>query len=77
MAKARIAILISGRGSNMQALIDAARDPDYPAEIALVISNRPKAPGLAKAGEAGISARSLITRISKIERTSKPRFTMR
>ncbi|WP_375205751.1 phosphoribosylglycinamide formyltransferase [Hyphococcus sp.] len=54
MAKARIAILISGRGSNMQALIDAARDPDYPAEIALVISNRPKAPGLAKAGEAGI-----------------------
>ena len=40
--------------SHMQALIDAARDPDYPAEIALVISNRPKAPGLAKAGEAGI-----------------------
>ncbi len=42
----RTAILISGRGSNMQALIERARDPSYPAEIALVVSNRPDAAGL-------------------------------
>jgi phosphoribosylglycinamide formyltransferase-1 len=46
--------LISGRGSNLQALIDAAVDPAYPAEIALVISNRPEAPGLGRAARAGI-----------------------
>jgi formyltetrahydrofolate-dependent phosphoribosylglycinamide formyltransferase len=54
--KRRVAILISGRGSNMAALIDAARDPDFPAEIALVVSNQPRAPGLALAAEAGIPA---------------------
>jgi phosphoribosylglycinamide formyltransferase-1 len=46
MAKRRVAILISGRGSNMAALIEAARAPDYPAEIVLVISNEPDAAGL-------------------------------
>ncbi len=51
----RTAILISGRGSNMVALIEAARDPAYPAEIALVVSNNPVAPGLARAREAGIT----------------------
>ena len=51
----RIAILISGRGSNMQALIEAAEDPDYPAEIALVLSNRPDAGGLDRAREAGLA----------------------
>lgn len=54
MQKKRTAILISGRGSNMAALIDAARHKDYPAEIALVISNRPEAAGLDRAREAGI-----------------------
>lgn len=54
MAKARIAILISGRGSNMQALIDAAADPAYPAEIALVISNNPGAQGLERAALADL-----------------------
>ncbi len=53
-AKKRVAILISGRGSNMQALVEAARAPGYPAEIALVISNRPDAPGLAWANAQGI-----------------------
>ena len=48
------AILISGRGSNMAALIEAARAPDYPARIVLVISNRPAAPGVPRAVEAGI-----------------------
>jgi phosphoribosylglycinamide formyltransferase 1 len=55
MPKKRVAILISGRGSNMVALIDAARAPDYPAEIALVLSNRPDAAGLARASAEGIA----------------------
>lgn len=50
----RTAILISGRGSNMAALLDAAADPAYPAEIALVLSNRADAAGLARAARAGI-----------------------
>lgn len=54
MARAKLAVLISGRGSNLQSLIDAAADPDYPAEIGLVISNRPKAKGLERATAAGI-----------------------
>src|SRR3954453_23172132 len=47
--KRRVAILISGRGSNMAALIEAAAARDYPAEIAVVISNRADSAGLAKA----------------------------
>ena len=54
-AKRRVAVLISGRGSNMAALIAAARAADYPAEIALVLSNRPDAKGLATAREAGLA----------------------
>ncbi len=52
----RIAILISGRGSNMVSLIEAAQGPDFPAEIALVLSNRPDAGGLERARAAGIEA---------------------
>src|SRR6185437_2766853 len=55
MARRRVAILISGRGSNMAALIAAARAGDYPAEIALVLSNRPDAQGLATAQAAGLA----------------------
>jgi phosphoribosylglycinamide formyltransferase-1 len=54
MRRLRLAVLISGRGSNLQALIDAAAQPDYPAEIALVISNRPAAQGLDRAAAAGL-----------------------
>jgi phosphoribosylglycinamide formyltransferase-1 len=54
-ARAKVAVLISGRGSNMVTLLEAARRPDYPAEIVLVASNRPNAPGLARAAEAGIA----------------------
>lgn len=54
MSKRRVAILISGRGSNMTALIEAARSPDYPAEIVLVVSNIADAGGLAAASKAGI-----------------------
>lgn len=53
--KTRVAILISGRGSNMTALIEAARAEDYPAEIVLVVSNRPDAAGLVRARAAGIA----------------------
>src|SRR5580692_3826283 len=52
--KRRVAILISGRGSNMAALIQAAATEDFPAEIAIVISNRADAGGLEKARAAGI-----------------------
>lgn len=53
-AKKRVAVLISGRGSNMAALIEAAKAKDYPAEIVLVISNNPEASGLRRAREAAI-----------------------
>jgi phosphoribosylglycinamide formyltransferase-1 len=52
--RARTAILISGRGSNMAAVLDAAAAPDYPAEIVLVLSNRADAAGLPRAREAGV-----------------------
>jgi len=54
--KKRVAVLISGRGSNLKALIDSCAAPDYPAEIALVVSNREDAQGLAVAKEAGVPA---------------------
>ena len=59
MTRKRVAILISGRGSNMAALIEAAKAPDYPAEIALVLSNVPDAAGLARASEAGIATAAI------------------
>jgi phosphoribosylglycinamide formyltransferase-1 len=55
-APLNLAVLISGRGSNLQALIDACADPAFPARIVAVISNRPGAGGLARAEAAGIPA---------------------
>jgi phosphoribosylglycinamide formyltransferase 1 len=55
MSRKRVAVLISGRGSNMAALIEAAKDKNYPAEIALALSNRPDAAGLGAARAAGIA----------------------
>lgn len=52
----KTAVLISGRGSNMEALVRAAEAPDYPAQIALVLSNRADAPGLEFARQAGLGA---------------------
>ncbi|MFA6140778.1 MAG: formyltransferase family protein, partial [Hyphomicrobium sp.] len=57
--KKRLAILISGRGSNMMSLIAAAREPDYPVEIVCVISNRPEAQGLFKASGEGLPTRAV------------------
>ena len=54
MSRKRVAVLISGRGSNMAALIEAANNPAYPAEIVLVVSNVPAAGGLLVAEAAGI-----------------------
>ena len=54
--RTRVGVLISGRGSNMIALVEAARAPDYPAQIALVLSNKPDAPGLAWACEQDVPA---------------------
>ena len=61
-ARKRTAILISGRGSNLQALIDAAKDSAYPAEIALVLSNVADAAGLERAGHAGIATKTISHR---------------
>ena len=61
-ARVRTAVLISGRGSNMEALVAAARDRGYPAEIVLVLSNRADAGGLAAAGAAGIAAEAVEAR---------------
>lgn len=59
MARIKTAILLSGRGSNMQALVDAAKDPTYPAEIVRVISNVPGAGGLERAARAGIATTAI------------------
>jgi len=59
MDRIPIAILISGRGSNMQALIEACARPDYPARIVLVFSNNEKAAGLKIAQDAGLATHAL------------------
>jgi phosphoribosylglycinamide formyltransferase-1 len=54
MPRKRVAVLISGRGSNMVALIEAAKNPSFPAEIVVVVSNDPAAQGLERAAAANI-----------------------
>ena len=54
MARLRLGVLISGRGSNMQSLIEACAEPAFPAEVVLVVSNKASAGGLAFAESAGI-----------------------
>ncbi|WP_240386558.1 phosphoribosylglycinamide formyltransferase [Asaia bogorensis] len=61
--KTPIAVFISGRGSNMNALIEACARPDYPARIALVLSNNPDAPGLDTARNAGLEAVAIDHRL--------------
>ncbi len=60
--KLNLAVLISGGGTNLQALIDACKDPEYPARIQVVISNVPGAYGLERAGKAGIPAETVSHR---------------
>ena len=59
MSRKRVAVLISGRGSNMAALIEAAKDKNYPAEIVLAVSNRPDAGGLLVARAEGIATETV------------------
>ncbi len=66
--KRRVAILISGRGSNMQALVEAAKAPDFPVEIALVLSNRPDAAGLVWAEGQGITTAIVDHKLFKKDR---------
>jgi phosphoribosylglycinamide formyltransferase-1 len=60
--RARVAILISGRGSNMAALVEAARNPDFAAEIALVVANKRDAGGLETARRAGVATEIVESR---------------
>jgi phosphoribosylglycinamide formyltransferase 1 len=69
-SRLRVGVLISGRGSNMAALIDAARVAEYPAEIALVVSNRPDAAGLALAHDAGVATACIDHRPFKGDRAA-------
>jgi phosphoribosylglycinamide formyltransferase 1 len=64
-AKRKVAVLISGRGSNLAALIAATKDARYPAEIALVLSDNPDAAGLARTRDAGIAAEAIDRRAFK------------
>jgi phosphoribosylglycinamide formyltransferase-1 len=63
VTRRRVAVLISGRGSNLVALIEAAQEPGYPAEIALVVSNRPDASGLAHAADQSIGTEVVDHRV--------------
>ena len=60
LVRKRVAVLISGRGSNLQALIDAAGQEVFPAEVALVVSDRPDVQGLQRAEQAGIARQVLM-----------------
>jgi phosphoribosylglycinamide formyltransferase 1 len=70
VARLKVGVLISGRGSNLQALIDACADPAFPAEIVLVLSNKADAYGLERARNAGIPA----TVVSHRDYADKPGF---
>ena len=71
--KPRVAIFCSGRGSNMAALIRAARDPEYPAEIVLVISNKAHAPALEIARAFGVEARAIPSKAYGVDREAHER----
>ena len=71
--KTPIAVLISGRGSNMRALIESCARPDYPARIALVLSNNPDAPGLETARAAGLATQAIDHRDYRRDRAAHER----
>lgn len=68
--KPRVAVLISGRGSNMQALAEAAARPGYPAGIALVLSNKAEAAGLAWAADRGLPTATVESRAFRGDRAA-------
>jgi len=59
MSRARLGVLVSGSGTNLQAILDACSDPAFPAEVAVVISNRPGVQALERARDAGVPSRVL------------------
>jgi formyltetrahydrofolate-dependent phosphoribosylglycinamide formyltransferase len=71
--RVRVGVLISGRGSNLAALLDATKAPDYPAEIAMVLANAPGAGGLEIAQNAGIEAAAIDHRPFKGDREAHER----
>ena len=71
--KTPVGVLISGRGSNMEALIRAAQAPDFPAEIVLVLSNDPEAKGLEIARSYGVAAEAVDHRPFKRDRDAHER----
>lgn len=75
--KKRVGILISGRGSNMRALVEVARAADYPAEIALVLSSRPEAEGLDFARQAGILTAVVDQALAKKDGLSREAYDAR
>jgi phosphoribosylglycinamide formyltransferase 1 len=68
--RVRTAVMISGRGSNLRSLLAAAQASDYPAEIVLVLSNNPDAPGLDIARAAGIAAQAVDHRPYRRDRAA-------
>jgi len=73
MSRAKVGILISGRGSNMVSLIEASRDPDCPYEVALVLSDNPDAPGLERARALGVEAKAIDRRLYGKDREAHER----
>lgn len=74
MTKAKVGVLISGRGSNMVSLIEAARDRDCPYEVALVLSDNPDAPGLERARALGVEAKAIDRRLYGKDREAHERI---
>lgn len=70
MARLKLAVLISGRGSNLQSLLDSCGDPAFPAEIVLVVSNKPGVQGLARAEAAGVPTLVIDHRAYKGDRAA-------
>ena len=73
MSRAKVGILISGRGSNMVSLIEAARAPDCPYEVVLVLSDNPDAPGLDRARALGVKAKAIDRRLYGKDREAHER----
>jgi len=74
MKRAKVGILISGRGSNMVSLIEASRAPDCPYEVALVLSDNPDAPGLERARALGVEAKAIDRRLYGKDREAHERI---
>ncbi|HYG26472.1 MAG TPA: phosphoribosylglycinamide formyltransferase [Caulobacteraceae bacterium] len=74
MRRAKVGVLISGRGSNMVSLVEAAREPDCPYEVVLVLSDNPDAPGLELARAFGVEAKAIDRRLYGKDREAHERI---